>query len=236
MKRFALVAVVALALTGCASQTPPVSEKVQQYYDQNVANAKAGPPTSAPMPKVAFLGDSYTYGNGAGSPAARWSTRTALTMGWDEINAGVSGTGYSNGGTNAGGKPYTDRVADIVSQRPAIVIVSGGRNDLVQKDARALDAAVTKTFADLRAGLPTAKIVALSPVWDDDQPPTQLPALGETVRAAVTTVGGTYLDIGEPLVGHPEAMSKDGVHPNDAGYKLLADATVEALTAAGIQS
>lgn len=47
MKRFALVAAAVLAtmLTGCAHEVPPVSQKVQDYYDRNVANR---PASSAP--------------------------------------------------------------------------------------------------------------------------------------------------------------------------------------------
>ncbi|AYR01534.1 esterase [Arthrobacter phage Seahorse] len=47
MKRFAVLAAAAIVLSGCAAQTPPpVSAKVQDYYDKNVAGAKATLPAS----------------------------------------------------------------------------------------------------------------------------------------------------------------------------------------------
>ncbi|MFE4834865.1 SGNH/GDSL hydrolase family protein [Arthrobacter sp. NPDC056691] len=240
MRRKLTAAVLAAGIAlsaGCAQTPPPVSGKVQEYYDENIANAKATlAPAAAPAQKVVFLGDSYTFGSGASSMQLRWSSIVARNLSWGEINIGVGDTGYSNPGTNAGGTTYDERVAKVVASKPAIVVVSGGRYDVVQRDAQVLVNAVATTFKDIRRALPKARIVALSPVWDASAPPAELAAVAEDVRSAVGSVGGTYIDVGQPLMQHPEAISADGVHPNDAGHKLLADATVKALTKAGIEA
>ena len=44
----------------------------------------------------------------------------------------------------------------------------------------------------------------------------------EIVGDAVRDVDGTWLDIGFPLVGHPELVQADGIHPNAAGQRLVA--------------
>ena len=64
---------------------------------------------------------------------------------------------------------HTLRIPAVVAAKPDIVIVAGGRNDLDETlpDAQ-IQADVTAAFTALRAGLPHALIIAVSPVWDDE--------------------------------------------------------------------
>jgi lysophospholipase L1-like esterase len=110
-------------------------------------------------------------------------------------------------------------VPEAVKANPAVVVVAGGRNDGKVDAAR-----IRAAFADLRTDLPDATIYAVSPVWDSKEPPAFLAAQGREVKASVEAVGGTYLDVGQPLKGHPELITPDGVHPNVDGYRMLADA------------
>ncbi len=188
------------------------------------APASAAPSSTAPaLPVVAFLGDDFTAGVGASSPAARWTSLVAEKYGWDEKNFGVAGTGYSTGGT-AKGAPYSARVAAVAATAPAIVIVSGGRFDIQSPNGpTAIKAGVVATFKALRAALPKAVIIAESPVWPLTKPPATLALVAADVKAAVAAVDGRYLDIDEPLFG----LTADfGAHnqPNDAGYAVLAKA------------
>jgi hypothetical protein len=175
------------------------------------------------LPVVAFLGDDFTAGAGATAPATRWSSLVSDQYGWDQQNFGVPGTGYSTGGT-AGGKAYTARVAALAATAPVIVVVAGGRFDIESANGpTAIKAGVTATFKALRTALPKAVIIAESPVWPLTKPPATLALVAADVKAAVTAVGGQYLDIGEPLYG----LTADfGPHllPNDAGHTALAKA------------
>ena len=47
----------------------------------------------------------------------------------------------------------------------------------------------------------------------------------------MTAVGGHYLDIGQPLGGHPELMQDDDVHPTVAGQVVLAGTIQAAILA-----
>lgn len=220
--------VLALATLGIAGfalfrhpEQPRVSDAVANY-------TPAPQPTHEFMPAVGFLGDSYTAGDGATSKAVRWTTLLSAKRGWAETNAGFGGTGYGTAGRLAGGQPYDARVAQattgVADAAHPIIIVSGGRNDLSEKTAAAeIAAGVTGTFTDLRKAAPKAKIVALSPLWDDDKAPVGLDAIGQEVRAAVESVGGQYVDLGQPLAGRADLIGPDGVHPNDAGYAYLAE-------------
>jgi lysophospholipase L1-like esterase len=91
--------------------------------------------------------------------------------------------------------------------------------------------AVTATFQELRSRLPHAQIVAVNPFWDAAAPPARLAAMAQEIAAAVRAVGGIYLDIGDPLLGHPNYVGPDGVHPNDVGHAALAAAFIQAYAA-----
>jgi lysophospholipase L1-like esterase len=222
-----LALAAALVLTGCASAPPPVSDKVQQYYDQNVAGNKATL-AAAPVAKtVVFIGDSYASGSGTSAPAQRWTSRVSVAHGWHEVNLAQGGTGYLSKSTDPGAAPrlnYEEVIAAAVNAKPDAVVVSGGRNDTLLP-VFAVQQATSQFYTDLRAALPKAVVIAVSPVWDASTPPKELAQLAGTVKASVEGVGGTYLDVGEPLTGKPELITGDKIHPNDQGAAALADAT-----------
>jgi GDSL-like Lipase/Acylhydrolase family len=211
------------AVSASSSPIPVASEADSAAASSGVASPVASVSVAPALPVVAFLGDDFTDGAGATSPATRWSSLVSEQFGWAEHNFGVAGTGYANGGS-AGGTTYAARVAAVVATAPVIVIVSGGRFDIESKNGpTAIKAGVTATFKQLRAALPKAVIIAESPIWPLTKPPAALAVVAADVKAAVASVGGQYLDIGEPLFG----LTADfGAHtlPNDLGYAALAKA------------
>jgi len=194
---------------------------------------RSGPPgTSAPAvvsaPVVAFLGDDWTAGTGASRSGARFTTRLSRRLDLRERNFGADGSGYAKSGPDAG--PYRTRLDDVVAAHPDVVVVSGGRNDRADDPATAA-ARARALFAALHARLPASRIVALAPWWGDSSAPGVIVDLGRAVRNGVTAVGGTYLDLPDPLYGHPEFMADDA-DPNDRGYAAIADAVAGRLRAA----
>ncbi len=182
--------------------------------------------TAPPEPtEVAFLGDSFTVGTGTSDRDQRWTTLLSNEENWLELNYGYGGTNYGTAGALKGGEAYSDRLTDLIMSQPDIVIVSSAGNN-VQEDQTA---GIRATFEELRAELPDARIIATSPYYRAADFPEALVDFGEDVREGVESVGGEYLDIGHPLKGHPEAMDDDGVHPNDRGYELIAEAVHDAL-------
>lgn len=185
-----------------------------------------------------MIGDSYTAGAGASSAATRWSTLAAQRLGWIEVNMAYGGTGYlhavpSPTSTTACARDYCPSYAELLDEvaavGPDVVVVNGGRNEAGVVDS-AWHAGVAQFFVDLRAALPTAGIVATSPIWDDDPPPAALDAMRATIRTAVQSVGGSYVDLRDPLLGQPALVAADGVHPNDDGHRAIADAFLGAST------
>jgi lysophospholipase L1-like esterase len=172
----------------------------------------------------------------------RWSTIVAREAGWVEQNVALGGTGYVT--TGPSGKcgqaycsPYGKAAAVARSQyRPTLIIVSGGRNDVatsgrvakpgVQNRAKAL-------FEQLRRDFPNTPIYVTSPIWDNRTPPPGLREVRREVQTAAASVGVKYLDIGDPLRGHSDRISADGIHPNVAGHDAIARRTQAALAEIG---
>lgn len=246
MKRLAFAAVaVVLGLSGCAPAEPvPVADKTASYYvaqsTQKPSFAAAAPAVAPVTNTVAFIGDSYSVGVGA-AKGSGFVDLVAAKYKLKVSNFAQGGTGYirrrASHGTGACGREvcpnYNEMAPKVITNAPATVIVSGGRNDLA--DVAAFTNAANQLFQTLRAGLPEATIIATSPVWAAaDMPPTAS-QMQDAVKAAVTSVGGTYVDLGDPLDGHPELVTRDKVHPNSAGHKALADAVIAGLTAAEVK-
>jgi lysophospholipase L1-like esterase len=155
-------------------------------------------------------------------------------------NFAKGGTGYlkefKSGGAPACGTDacpnYLEMIPAVAAARPDVVIVAGGRND-GKLYTQALAANVASVYAELRKALPDAKIIGLSPIWAADNPEPDISQYKAGVQAAVESVGGTYVDLGEPFAGHPEMITSDGVHPNTLGHKHLAD-VVDGLLPGGL--
>jgi len=183
------------------------------------------------VPDVAFLGDSFTQAGGASQPIYGWTGLVCAHFNWTQHNFGEGGTGYTTAGGNVADDTYPERVPFVAAVGPSIVVVSGGMNDEAKSTDAEFVQAVTATYQELRRRLPQAQIVGVNPFWDADVPPDRLATMASEIATAVRGVNGVYLDIGDPLLGHPEYISADGVHPNNAGYAALAAAFIQAYSA-----
>jgi lysophospholipase L1-like esterase len=230
---FALIAVIAVAGTAI-SCTSATGRPGRTATSVSAASAPSIPGWTGPVRlRAVFLGDSYTRGSGASTAANRWSTLVAATKGWTEINQGVSGTGYGTRQDRPPGRPYPDRLAEVVAAHPAIVVVSGGINDL-RSPAPIVARGVTRTYSMLRSLLPRAKIIAVAPFSNDQAPTAALRTIASEVHEAAVSVGADFVDPGYVLEGHAELVHQDGPHaghPNDAGYARMATAIDSALAA-----
>jgi lysophospholipase L1-like esterase len=176
---------------------------------------------------VAFLGDDWTAGTGASGHGKRFSTLLAERLGLRERNFGVALTGYAK--ASATGGAYGSRIDAVVAARPRLVVVSGGRNDR-SDSAETVAADADQLFAALHSRLPHAVLVAVAPFWGDSDLPPELKTLSGAVEKAVTGAGGRYLDVADPIHGHPDFMADAG-DPNDRGYAAIAAALAPKLAA-----
>jgi lysophospholipase L1-like esterase len=196
--------------------------------------------TSSPL-RLAVLGDSIGYGQGARVPADRLGPRlaAALTAEGFDVDLHVLAVPRS---TSADLDAQVRRAEPL---RPDLAVVVIGANDLVRfvppADAsRALRTAV--------AGLQAAGAdVVVVPAPDMSVVPFVPPALRPLVQSACSALqrqqeevaraaGVTFADIG-PAVGaafaaDPQMFSADRFHPSSAGYARIAEALAPVVIAA----
>lgn len=194
-------------------------------------------PSTQTGPVVVYLGDSMVAGGAASAPLLRWSSLVAASEHWLENNMSRGGTGWVKTSGPAGcGLAYCPSVPEMAVQavdaQPEVVIVSAGRNDLaiMGTDPASVQKGIADTFATLRAGLPSARIIAVAPLWDATAPSSKFPQMQQWLQESAAAVGATVVpDAFTWLVDHPEWIAADGVHQNDAGHAEVARRVLAAL-------
>lgn len=239
LRALLVFAMTAAVLAGCASNPSAVAE-AEAY---NKTHATLAPITQRPTTPVAVIGDSYSVGTGAGDSTFGWIARLSRNQPWNVTNVARGGTGYVKTVTVAKDAQkacsldlcpnYAAMIQDAAVAKPSLVIVSGGRNDS-SIAPQVESAAIQAFYTELRAAAPDAKIVAFNALWDDSAAPASIGAISAQVKASVESVGGVYLDAGQPLSGHPELVATDHIHPNLAGHTAIFEANLAKLQAAGI--
>jgi lysophospholipase L1-like esterase len=224
----ALTLVAALAVATVSACNPSNSTSPSPSPSPE-ATAPPSPEPASSLPTALFLGDSYTAGTGltADQLPSRWPTRVSEAMGWQEANFGCNGSGYTARGQRCGNS-YVTRIPLLEDLDPEFVFVSGGVNDFLSGEEE-VTAAIDQTFTDLRAAFPDAQMFAVGSIfYTGDERPEPLQRLNDAVESAAASVDAEYADIGEPLLGRPDLMAPDGLHPNPEGHAVIADLTLEA--------
>jgi len=186
-----------------------------------------------PRPRWIAYGDSVLEGWVATSPALTWPMVAARTHGLDVVNMGYAGAAR---GEIVSAEHISELQADIIS-------ITHGTNCWTRTPHSVEQmAANTRSFLDVvRHGHPDTPIVVASPIVrpDAEETPNILGATLADLRAAMESVvedriaaGDDNLELvfGLPIV--PVDQLADGIHPNDAGHRALADAVGPAVAAA----
>lgn len=184
------------------------------------AAATADPASRAPgtEPVIVTIGDSIMSGHGL-DDGEDWPTMLSKRTGIVIDNLACSGAGFIAVGSC--GKDFAGLVDAAVEDDPTLVIVQGSDNDVGHTDA-AITAATRSTVDGIHRAMPSAELVGLSTLWNPSEPkPAEIDVSSAAVRAAVTALGGTYIDIGQPLRGDPSLLQDDDEHPTVAGQQRL---------------
>lgn len=209
----AIGATIALtaALAGCASV---------------VSAVVPGAVPASTSSRVVVIGDSITRGRGVHAWQA-WPSLLSV-RGARITDVSCDGAGVLAEGDGECTSTYEGLVGEAVALRPAVVVVQASSNDLGQDDGE-LSGGTDQLIAELHRELPAARVVGLSAVWDQSAPPPQLAVISADLRSAVQSVGGRFVDIGQPLRGHARWMQSDDVHPTPTGQRAIAVAVIGAL-------
>jgi len=156
---------------------------------------------------VVCFGDSLTYGHGA-EPAQSYPSVLRGLLGREVVNRG------KNGDTSAAA---LERLDEVVSLEPAVVILTLGGNDMLQCVPIAdTVAAMTGIFDRLLAAGSMVVFLGIDP-------PLASGARMEAIQALCRERGVLWVgDVMGGLWGDRSRMS-DQIHPNAAGYRAIAE-------------
>ncbi len=175
--------------------------------------------SAPPRPKIRFIayGDSITHGFWASDPTKTYPFLVGQKNGWEVENMGF------------GGRPTTpDDASTIAALRPDVVSVLMGYNDQFHRTPDEYGAQLKATLQALRAGLPHTPIYVLTLLWSSNPYPTKysLPIedYRKAARAAFAQVkdANFHLVEGETLIPGNAKFFREGIHPTDEGFALMA--------------
>ena len=179
-------------------------------------------PVVPAAPTIVAYGDSITQGFFASRPSRSYPDRLAQATGWNVLNLGFSGRRTSP----------SDALA-IAALRPDGIIVLIGENDaLFDTDMEEFRARFRRFLGTLSWTCPAV------PVWVGTPTPVSgrkytamhLDEYRQAIRDIVAEAGPAFhLLEGADLLPARSALVKDGLHPNDAGFAVLARALETAL-------
>ncbi len=223
----AAVVLVSGAMTWVGADWMPVPPIHVGSRSALPAHSTATPSPGEPGPVVVAIGDSIMDGHGV-TPSRAWPQLIGQATDWQLTDLASDGSGFATVGDD--GDTFYDQAAEAVALNPDIVILAASSNDL-DEDPDTVAQATSATFDYLHEALPHTRIIALNAFWGADTPPNSLGELDTAVENAAEATGAHYLDIGQPLAGHPELMQFDEVHPTAKGLLVLAAAIAKAIRA-----
>lgn len=185
----------------------------------------------------------YRQANAELKPAKRGENRVifygnSITEGWarhfDEMFPGKPYIGRGIGGQTTPQMLVRFR-QDVIALKPRVVVILAGTNDIAGNTGPSTLEMIEDNLASM-AELATSngiKVVLSSvlPVYDYKwrpglEPAPKIVALNEWMKAYARRRGLVYLDYHTPMADERQGLraelSPDGVHPNEAGYRLMA--------------
>lgn len=172
----------------------------------------------SPRPQTRYIayGDSITQGFHASGPAQNYPFLVGQSKNWETINFGF------------GGRPTTAADAQaIAGLKGDIISVAMGYNDQFNRTPEQYGAELKQTLMALRAAQPRVPIYLITLLWSSNPYPTKGFPIDDYRKAARTVYeeirdANLHLIEGETLVPSDPKLFRDGIHPTDEGFAMMA--------------
>jgi lysophospholipase L1-like esterase len=204
-----------------ASQLQDWNQLGRYHADNEKLKAQPADPQ-----RVVFLGDS-------------------ITDGW-KLNQYFPGKPYVNRGIGGQTTPQmlVRMFEDVINLKPAALLIFAGTNDIARNTGPETIEMVQENFQAMTelAQLHGIRVIlcALTPVSDygprkmtEGRPPAEILKLNVWLKEYAAKTHSVYADYFAALVDEKgmlkDGFSKDGLHPNDKGYELLAPVAAVAI-------
>jgi lysophospholipase L1-like esterase len=191
------------------------------------ANTKLKPPTPGEA-RVVFFGDSITEA---------WPLATAFP-GKPYVNRGIGGQTTS--------QLLVRFRNDVIALAPKVVVILAGTNDIAGNTGPIAPEDIQGNFATmvelarahgirvvLSSVIPVHNYTQASELTFPRRPPEQIAALNKWLKDYAATNGCTYLDYATAMADDKgmlkRELAEDGLHPNRAGYAVMAPLAEQAI-------
>jgi lysophospholipase L1-like esterase len=227
MNRLVACALFALAVAPVRAQTPDDRLRTDwanlaRYRD---ANAKLPPPAPGEN-RVVFMGNSITDS---------WAPLfDSLFPGKPYIGRGIS--------AQTTPQMLVRFRQDVVALHPKVVVILAGTNDIAGNTGPSTLEMIEDNLASMaeiaQANGIRVVLASVLPVYDYPWRPGLSPAqkivdLNRWIKGYAEAHHAVYLDfhsaMADARLGLPPELSRDGVHPNEAGYRIMAPLTQRAI-------
>ena len=184
------------------------------------------PPAAPGETRVVFMGDSITEGWGMKATATS-PARGEFFPGKPYINRGISGQTTP--------QMLVRFRQDVIQLKPKVVVLLAGTNDIAENTGKETLEEIGNNIASMseiaRANGIRVVLCSILPASDFHwhkglEPAPKIKALNAWMKDYAAKKGFVYVDYYSPMVnsegGLKAELSPDGVHPNKAGYELMA--------------
>lgn len=175
--------------------------------------------------KIVALGDSITYGYPY-DPAASWVQLTADALHIAILNRGLNGD-------TTGGMLWRFTV-DVLHETPTHVILLGGTNDIYEREQPETVFAHIVELAEQAKENNILPIIGLPIPCNDEWEESRLVEYRQALRRYARQEKLLLLDFYAAMADEQgklrSGLHGDGIHPNRAGYKTMAQTAVTMLT------
>lgn len=229
MDRLVMALAAPLLVAACSSGTEPVPEPSRS--PAAAASEIALPPVMGPERQILAVGDSLFAGYGLDSQADSFPNRLERALRSRGINARIANAGVSGDTSGAGAERFAF-VLKSQPRKPDLVLLEFGGNDVLRAlPPEQTRANLARMLAEAKAqGVPVLLMGMLAP-----------PNLGSDFKAKFEPI---YPELAKqygarlvpfflaPVIGKPDLIQADHVHPNARGVDEIVAATVDQAAAA----